>query len=165
MYALDILSNLPDARMRNILDECSAFVDSGVPLYKYIPALRSDISRIKVRHVKQVSSLTSEAFKAAFGTSRTSVIERSVIATTTLPADVTGWCQIFPPNGYHALVSTVSTDIDGLTRTLAEDLGLSDTIEVTSSVIASSYVHGNITPDVTNVVLYDLPHFYAIRLR
>lgn len=159
---LDDVLNVKQPSEWNITSECSTHLAFGIPIYKHIPFLAEDVARVKVRHGCQ-SSFLAEAFKHAFNSERTPIIERAVRAVTTPPLDKTGWFYVLPINGHSTLVSTIPTNIIEMAHVLASELDITDTIDLTAEVVSTAFSRGPITPTTSEVIVYDTPYYFALR--
>jgi hypothetical protein len=158
-----------------IQNECSQFLTEsrGYPLLKNLPTNQDGFRKVKVRKKKNLKNEIIEAFNDTFK-SHTDLMQRSIFAHSveafqpSKTADFEPFF-IFPINGYKYLyaqnVANTTETYKTTLSTLIENYG-ENGIKTFQEVLKHQYSFSDLENGLsskTEVIVYDIPYYYAIR--
>lgn len=152
--------------------ECSQFISEtdALPVYRSLSSSYADLQRVKVRHHKKPSQLTT-AFNKAFVNETHNIIPRGVFTQSVLTESNLAHepFYVFPINGYNFLyskgVQNSNVDLNHAMSVLAENA--IDAVEVASDLIRYTYTNKNLVEGInagSEIIFYNIPYFYAVRV-
>lgn len=162
-----------------VADRCSQFIEEsrGLPLLKNLSDEYGDFHKVKVRKRKKRKGDPSKSFSAAFNEAFEdewqNLRERAIFANGEVsfdPAD--GGLEpfyIFPIDGYQFMysreVENSSQDYKKVFDTIFEEFGDRGT-EVITEMLKFTYTSDKLHEGIemgSEIILYNIPYFYAIR--
>lgn len=154
-----------------ISNQCSLFLREAktLPLYKNIQS-DQDFCRIKVRQQRK-SGMLNDAFNYAFSHKYTNIRQRAVLCTTIVEQMSNSHYYIFPVNGFKFLYNkniadSVSCYEESIATIFEQISNSSSALSIISDLLKTSYTSYNLQEGQragSEIVLYNLPIFYAIK--
>lgn len=145
--------------LNDIMTHCSQAITSGIPMYKQLPSSLESISRIKLRHRKSTDPFHTD-LNNAFDIDR--LYQRSLICTSTTSGDTIAdhsWYAIYPVDDFKYRYNPVVSDINTL-RDIDPKL-----LPLVVDVSFSSQILHSICDTPVELLIFDIPAYYAIRLK
>lgn len=145
--------------------ECSEYITylkGGGPLLFQEAPPPETVTKVKVRHRKNVYPILSVAYDATGVASYPFILSRSIITTTAAPPS--GAACVVPVNGYRMISSEASSDaVEQMITSLSSTASLSFVVDVAATMLQDSNTTER-TPTAADksVLIFDIPHFYLI---
>jgi hypothetical protein len=159
-----------------IRQECAQFLreSNNLPLLKNLSRDNEGFKKVKARR-RNAHEIFVEAFNASFSTHK-NLFQRAVVAngeasfTPSADSKLEPF-YIFPIDGYRFLYNPVvnnsikqyNEDIEKMLHTVSDK---SVAIDMFSAVIKNSYISKDLPNGIrigAEIIIYDIPYFYAIR--
>lgn len=171
MRLYDVLSKSQTTHQYSHIGEfCSQYIveSKQIPLYRNLSSSLPDVTRVKIRHKKNASTI-NQVFAEAFAPK---VRERSLFAkSTTSYKENTEPYYIFPINGYKYLYSLDIKDsnheYNNLCETLYSSFDQEQATDVFSDMLRFTYHSDKLYQGIINeseILFYDIPAFYAVKV-
>lgn len=152
-----------------IKNECSEYLinSNNIPLYKKLPSIGEGFRKIKVRKRNKYEIDIEKYFDIAFNDLHKDLRLRSVVSSTIkskMINDGEEWFFIFPTNGYTIITNNNLDDYYDYIKLLQSKLdGMNQQESLLIDLFKSSFETTKTTMNTTDVVIYGIKYYYAIR--